>query len=85
MANGGADRNRGSLLNGSSLSALTGARVSSKEEVRVQLPASSMAEVLETVHRLGHTGNLTVNFHKGKALDMRWTQTRAIDPPDGQV
>ena len=41
-----------------------------------------MAEVLETVHRLGHTGNLTVNFHHGRAMDMRWTSSRDTKPPD---
>ena len=74
--------NGDNVLNGSSLASLTGARVSSREEVHVQLPASTLAEVLDTVHRLGNTGNLTINFHKGRPLDMRWTQTRMTEPPD---
>ncbi len=77
------DVNHGkSLLNGHSLSSLAGAVPSAKLAVEVRFPASSMSEVLETIHRLGHTGNLTVNFHRGKALDMKWSSSRDTKPPD---
>lgn len=64
------------LLNGSSLAHLTGANVSSRVVTEVRVPASRMAEVLERIHRLGDTGSLQVNFHKGRALDLKWTGTR---------
>jgi len=70
------------LFNGSSLSALTGARASAKLQVEVRLPASSMAEVLDAIHRLGRTGNLTVNFSQGRAMDLKWSSTRDTNPPD---
>jgi hypothetical protein len=35
-----------------------------------------MAEVLEHIHQLRDTGSLQVNFHKGRALDIKWTGTR---------
>lgn len=75
--------NRGkSLLNGSSLSSLTGARASAKLQVEVRLPASSMAEALATIHKLGKTGNLQVNFAHGRALDLKWSNTVEQKPPD---
>jgi len=48
----------------------------------VRLPAARMADVLETIHQLGHTGNLTVNFHHGKAVDMKWSNSRETKPLD---
>ena len=72
----------GSLLNGSSLSSLTGAVPSAKLEVAVQLPASSLADALERIARLGHTGNLQINFHKGRAQDMRWRTSHDAKAPD---
>lgn len=69
-------------FNGSSLSALTGAVPSAKLQVEVRLPASSMAEVLETIHRLGRTGNLTVNFSNGHAMDLKWSSSRQAKPPE---
>jgi hypothetical protein len=41
-----------------------------------------MAEVLETIHRLGYTGGLQVNFHKGKAIDLKWANSRDAKAPD---
>ncbi len=70
------------LLNGHSLSSLAGAVPTAKLQVEVRLPASSMSEVLETIHRLGRTGNLTVNFHNGKALDLKWASSREAKAPD---
>jgi hypothetical protein len=70
------------LLNGASLSSLAGAVVDSSQQTSVRLPANSMAEVLETIHRLGHTGQLQVNFHKGRALDLKFVQTRGTRPAD---
>ena len=64
------------LLNGSSLAHLTGAAVSSRVITEVRVPASRMAEVLEHIHQLRDTGSLQVNFHKGRALDIKWTGTR---------
>jgi hypothetical protein len=72
---------KGVSLNGSSLSSLVGADVHAKIVSEVRLPASSIAEVLETVHRLGYTGNLQVNFHRGRALDLKWTSTSDTRPP----
>ena len=72
----------GSLLNGSSLSSLAGASASARLQVEVRLPASSISEVLETIHRLGHTGSLTVNFSKGRAADLKWASSREAKPPD---
>lgn len=74
--------NGSGLLNGSSLSSLAGASASAHLQVEVRLPASSMAEVLETIHRLGRTGNLTVNFANGRAMDLKWASTRDAKPPD---
>ena len=71
-----------SLLNGSSLSSLAGARASAKLQVEVRLPASSMSEVLEAIHRLGRTGNLTVNFSNGRAMDLKWASSRDAKPPE---
>lgn len=71
------------LLNGSSLSNLTGAVPTAKLQVEVRYPASSMAEVLETIKKLGTTGNLTVNFHKGKAMDLKFSATRETKTPEG--
>ena len=65
-----------SLLNGSSLTHLDGASVSSRVITEVRVPASRMAEVLERIHQLGDTGSLQVNFHKGRAQDLKWTGTR---------
>jgi len=70
------------LLNGSSLSSLTGATASAKLQVEVRLPASSIAEVIETVRKLGHTGELQINFAHGKARDLKWKSTRSADTPD---
>jgi hypothetical protein len=69
-------RKDASLLNGSSLAHLTGAATSSRLVTEVCLPASRMAEVLEHIHQLRDTGSLQVNFHKGRALDLKWTGTR---------
>ena len=66
----------GPLLNGSSLSHLTGAVPSAKLVEEVRFPASSMAEVLSVINRLGHTGQLQVNFHKGRAGDMKFVSTK---------
>ncbi len=63
------------ILNGSSLSHLTGATTRKVTQVEVRLPASSMSEVLDTIKRLGHTGSLQVNFSHGKALDLKWSNT----------
>lgn len=79
-ANGHSDRR--TLLNGSSLSSLTGAAPSAKLQVEVRFPASSMAEVLETIHRLGTTGKLEINFAHGKAQDMKFASTRDAKAPD---
>lgn len=67
-----------SLLNGSSLSHLTGDGTTTKSRLvtETRFPASRMAEVLAEINRLGNTGSLQVNFHKGKALDLKWTGTR---------
>ena len=75
-------RSRDSLLNGTSLSSLAGAEPSAKLQVEVRYPASSMAEVMETIHRLGKTGNLTVNFARGKAMDLKWANSMKADAPD---
>lgn len=72
-----------SLLNGSSLSSLTGAVPSATLQVEVRLPASSMAEVLETIQRLGTTGKLEINFAHGKAQQLNWKSTRNAKAPDG--
>lgn len=69
-------------VNGNSLSSLAGASVSAKTQVEIRFPASSLAEALHTIHRLGRTGKLEVNFHQGKALDMKWLSSRQTDPPD---
>lgn len=69
-------------FNGSSLSGLTGAVPSSKVVSEVRLPVSSMSEALETIHRLGYTGNLQVNFHKGRAMDLKWTVTGGTKPSE---
>ena len=86
MENGNGHRelkgSTGSLLNGSSLSGLAGAVASAKLQVEVRLPASSMSEVLETIHRLGRTGNLTVNFSNGRAMDLKWASSREAKPPE---
>lgn len=71
-----------SLLNGHSISSLAGAQPKATLQVEVHLPASSMAEALDLIHRLGHTGSLSVNFHNGKALNMKWLSTRQEHPPD---
>jgi hypothetical protein len=71
-----------SLLNGSSLSSLAGAVPSAKLQVEIRLPASSIAEALETIHRLGRTGNLTVNFMNGRAMDLKWLSSRETTPPE---
>jgi len=76
------EESKKSLLNGSSLSGLAGASASARLQVEVRLPASSMAEVLETIHRLGYTGGLQVNFHKGKAIDLKWANSRDAKAPD---
>jgi len=70
------------LLNGQSISSLAGAQPKATLQVEVRLPASSMAEVLDVIHRLGRTGNLTVNFHNGRAMDMKWMSSRQEKPPD---
>lgn len=72
-----------SLLNGSSLSSLTGAVPSATLQVEVRLPASSMAEVLETIHQLGRTGKLEINFAHGKAQQLNWKSSRDAKAPDG--
>jgi hypothetical protein len=59
-------------MNGSSLSHLTGAETRTKTVTEVRLPAASMADALQEIARLGQTGSLQVNFHKGRALDMKW-------------
>jgi hypothetical protein len=63
-------------MNGASLSHLTGAETRSRVVTETRVPASRMAEVLDEIHRLGNTGSLQVNFHKGRALDLKWTGTR---------
>jgi hypothetical protein len=68
------------LLNGASLSSLAGAVPSAKVTTEVRLPASSMAEVLDAIHKLGHTGNLQVNFRNGRALDLKFTTTEETKP-----
>jgi hypothetical protein len=70
------------MFNGSSLSRLTGAVPTAKTVVEVRLPASSIAEVLETIHRLGRTGALTVNFTNGRAGDLKWSSSLTAKPPD---
>jgi hypothetical protein len=82
VAENGGDRNRDSLLNGSSLSNLTGAQPSAKLEVAIRYPATSMAELLDVIHRLGHTGNLQINFLNGHAGDMTWRQSSHAKPPE---
>lgn len=76
------ERKSNGFLNGHSLSTLTGAKPSAKLHVEVRLPASSIEEVFETIHRLGHTGSLQVNFSKGKAMDLKWASSRETQPPD---
>jgi hypothetical protein len=75
----------GGLLNGQSLTHLTGARSRARTEVEVQLPAKSLAEVIDNVSRLGRTGNLTINFSSGRAMDMTWKTRRETDVPEGSV
>jgi hypothetical protein len=70
----------GSLLNGHSLSRLAGAVPSAKLVQEVRLPAARMADVLETIHQLGHAGKLSINFAHGKAVDMVWSITREAKP-----
>ena len=70
------------LFNGASLTHITGAKVSAHRQVQVQLPATSMAEVLETIHRLGQTGNLTVDFAHGRAMGLRWNSVSPVKPPN---
>jgi hypothetical protein len=85
VAENGGDRkaaNHGSLLNGSSLSHLEGAQTAARVVTEVRLPASSMADVLSTIARLGHTGSLQVNFHKGRAQDLKWADSRGAKPAD---
>lgn len=79
----GDGRKHDSLLNGSSLSGLAGAVPSAKLQVEVRFPASSMAEALDTIHRLGYSGSLTVDFLNGRAGSMKWHSTRDAKPPDG--
>jgi hypothetical protein len=76
-----ADNNK-PLLNGSSLSHLTGASVAAKVVTEVRLPASSMSDVLATINRLSYTGKLEVNFHKGRAMDVNWVDKRETKPHD---
>lgn len=82
MASGGDPNRAKGLLNGNSLSSLAGAVPSAKLQVEIRLPASSIAEALETIHRLGRTGNLTVNFMNGRAMDLKWASSRETQPPD---
>lgn len=82
MEENGAARNPGSLLNGDSLSSLAGAKPSARLQVEVRLPASSLADALETIHRLGRTGSLTANFHNGRAMDLKWVSSRDAKAPD---
>lgn len=70
------------LLNGSSLAHLTGAKAKARVVTEVNLPASSMADVLATIDRLSYTGKLEVNFHKGRARDVNWIGTREAKPHD---
>jgi len=70
------------LFNGSSLTHIAGAKITAQQSVRVDLPAGSMAEVLETIHRLGQTGNLTVDFSQGRAMGLRWSSTSPVKPPN---
>ena len=70
------------LFNGSSISRLSGAVPTAKTIVEVRLPAKSMTEVLEAIHRLSRTGSLTVNFSNGHAQDLKWSSTRETKPPD---
>ena len=70
------------LLNGSSLSHLTGAVPSARVVTEVRLPASSMSDVLATIDRLSYTGKLEVNFHKGRAMDMNWVDKKETRPND---
>jgi hypothetical protein len=70
------------LLNGSSLSHLTGAVPSARVVTEVRLPASSMSDVLATIDRLSYTGKLEVNFHKGRAMNMNWVDKRDTRPND---
>ena len=82
MGAGDAQKPDKSLLNGSSLSSLTGAQPSAKIQVEVRLPASSIAEVFDAIHRLGRTGSLTINYSNGRAGDMKWSSSRVAEPPD---
>lgn len=69
-------------FNGSSLSSLSGATPRAKILVEVSFPASSFVEVNDQIARLQRTGQLTLNFHRGKAMDMKWTNTKEVSPPD---
>lgn len=63
------DKNK-SILNGHSLSHLTGATTVKTVETEIRLPASSMVELIEKVQQLGQTGALQVNFNQGRAVDI---------------
>jgi hypothetical protein len=76
------EKHGGSVFNGTSLSTLTGAVPTAKVLVEVRLPASSIHEVLETIHRLGYTGQFTLNCKDGKVMDTKWSNSRQIAPPD---
>jgi hypothetical protein len=71
-----------SLLNGSSLSHLTGAETRAKIHVEVALPISSIQEVFETIERLGYSGGLTAHFLNGKPKSLKWSSTRDTKPPE---
>jgi hypothetical protein len=82
MSAGDAHKPDKSILNGASLSSLTGAQPSAKIQVEVRLPASSIAEVFETIHRLGRTGSLTINYSNGRAGELKWSSSSSAKPPD---
>lgn len=70
------------LFNGSSLTRLTGAATKARVEVEVHLPASSLAEAIQMISTLGRTGNLTINFARGHAMDLKWKTGRETRAPE---
>jgi len=65
------------LLNGHSLSHLVESAVTKSRVVtETRVPASLEAELRSYIKLAAETGQLQVNFHKGRALDLKFVGTR---------
>ena len=70
MANG-----NGNGLNGNSLASLAGAKT--RVEEHIVFDSSSLADAVETIRKLGGTGQLTVRFLSGRpAGEAEWKTSR---------